>query len=86
VTVVVFAVVAAGLVAVGAVALADGFDAVGLTLLVAIAALGALGVGAARRASRGTIAPARCRECDGVVSPNAPYCKHCGARGPAAAA
>jgi hypothetical protein len=85
VTAFVIALVAVGVIAVGAAALAGGTDAVGLTLLGAIAAVGAMGVAAARRAARGSIAPARCRECEGLVSPHAPYCKHCGAPRPGAA-
>ena len=59
-----------------------GLDVLGAVLLAAIVAFGALVVAVARRARGGRVMPARCSECDGLVSPNAPYCKHCGsARG-----
>lgn len=72
-------VVAAGLVVVIALSLTRGVDAVAIVLLVLIAAMGATGVAVARRANRGSVAPASCPECNGLVSPHAPYCKHCGA-------
>lgn len=52
----------------------------GTTLLLAlIVLLGILAVAVARKADRGSVAPARCTECGGLISAHAPYCKHCGA-------
>jgi len=64
-------------VSVGIVAGLDFYAAVILGLIVAF---GALALAIAKRSRSGTIGPARCFKCDGMVSPNAPYCKHCGAR------
>lgn len=72
-----------GLVCAGvALALAAGigqWDAAGLGMLAAILLLGGLGVAVARRAGTDAVAPARCPVCEGLLSPHAPYCKHCGA-------
>lgn len=51
----------------------------GWALLFLIVATGALAIAIARRSDRGLASPARCAECGGLISPNAPYCKHCGA-------
>ncbi|MBA2273442.1 MAG: hypothetical protein H0W21_05995 [Actinobacteria bacterium] len=56
-----------------------GFDTVSLPILGGIVALGALAIAVARRAGSGTVGPGRCAGCGGLVSPNAPVCKHCGA-------
>ena len=58
----------------------QGFDVTSVTILVAIALVGALAVAATNRSSQGLTGPATCEECGGVISPNAPYCKHCGER------
>ncbi|MDQ3751737.1 MAG: hypothetical protein M3333_02445 [Actinomycetota bacterium] len=55
-----------------------GFDAVSLTILLGIVALGALAIAVARRATSGDVGPGRCASCGGLISPNAPICKHCG--------
>jgi hypothetical protein len=57
-----------------------GLDAYAAVILGLILAFGAVALAVARRTRSGVIGPARCPGCDGVVSPNAPYCKHCGAR------
>ena len=62
------------------VGLMAGLDAYAAVILGLILAFGWLAISVARRTSGRTIAPARCSECGGVGSPNAPYCKHCGAR------
>jgi hypothetical protein len=56
-----------------------GFDGVTITVLVAAAATGLLGLGIARRFSSGVIGPAQCRDCGRGIAPSSPYCKHCGA-------
>lgn len=57
----------------------QGFDATSITILVFIAVAGAVAIAAVKRSEGGAIHPARCSSCEGVISPNAPYCKHCGA-------
>ena len=57
-----------------------GFDATSISILVVIALVGALAIAAANRSAAGEMGPATCEECGGVISPNAPFCKHCGAR------
>lgn len=83
------AVVALGLALSVTLGVARGFDAVALTILALMTLVGAVAIAVARRSGRRTVSPATCAECGGVISPNAPYCKHCGARrtspaGPAA--
>ena len=56
-----------------------GFDAVSLTLFLGIVGLGVLAIAIARRAAAGTVRAGRCESCGGLISPNAPTCKHCGA-------
>lgn len=58
--------------------LQTGFDLASLALFGLIVAAGALAVAVARK--KDAVPPEFCRECHRVVSPNAPYCKHCGAR------
>jgi hypothetical protein len=79
VTAAVTVLVAAGLVAALGYGAASGFDALEVVVLAVAGALGALGIAVARRANSGRTTPARCGECGGLVSPSAPYCKHCGA-------
>jgi len=57
-----------------------GLDAYAAVILGLILAFGAVALAVARRSRSGAIGPALCPGCDGVVSPNAPFCKHCGAR------
>jgi hypothetical protein len=61
------------------VGLAVGLNLVTAVLLGVIVLLGALSVAVARKSDRGAVGPATCAECGGLISPNAPYCKHCGA-------
>ncbi len=67
------------LVAVLLLGLGAGFDVKGLVIVGFIVAFGALAVAAARKARAGRVTPGRCDECGGLISPHAPYCKHCGA-------
>lgn len=62
------------------VGLVAGLDVYAAVILGLILAFGTLALAVARRTRSETIGPAQCPKCDGVVSPNAPYCKHCGAR------
>jgi hypothetical protein len=73
------AVVVAGIVLASLVGLDRGFDATSAVIILLIVAVGVLGIAVARRSRTGEVAPARCSECGGLNSPNAPYCKHCGA-------
>jgi hypothetical protein len=57
-----------------------GLDAYAMVILGLIVAFGTLALAIARRSRSSAIGPALCPGCEGVVSPNAPYCKHCGAR------
>ena len=76
-TVTVF-VVSAVLFAIG-LGIAGGLDTQGMTILMLVIAAGVLAVAVARRAEGGFVDPGTCDNCGGLVSPNAPYCKHCGA-------
>ncbi|MFN2389628.1 MAG: hypothetical protein ABR575_08515 [Actinomycetota bacterium] len=73
------AVVAAGVALAVISGSARGFDALAVVILGVVALVGALCIAVSRRAERGSVAPARCPRCRGIVSPHAPYCKHCGA-------
>lgn len=59
--------------------LARGFDVTGVVILAGIVAVGALGIAVMNRSGMGTVGPVTCDECGGLISPNAPYCKHCAA-------
>jgi predicted amidophosphoribosyltransferase len=41
--------------------------------------LGLVVIAAAIKVRGGRISPGECPNCGGLISPNAPYCKHCGA-------
>jgi uncharacterized OB-fold protein len=73
-------VVAGGLAAIAALALANGLDATGAVIAAIVVAFGALALGAAAKVKAGTVTPGRCDACGGLVARSAPYCKHCGAR------
>lgn len=60
--------------------LSRGFDTTSGAILVASALVGAVAIAAANRSSSGVTRPAACEDCGGVISPHAPFCKHCGAR------
>ena len=55
-----------------------GWDAIAIELFFGLAVIGALAIAVARGKDKGMTAPARCASCGGLMSPNAPYCKHCG--------
>jgi hypothetical protein len=78
VTAIVAVVVAGGLALAAAIGLSGGLDGVAVLLFALMAAIGALGIAAARRADREVIAPDRCARCGGLDSSDAPTCKHCG--------
>ena len=58
--------------------LASGGRPLTLAILALVLAVGALGIAVVRRSGTGVTGPARCSACGGLISPNAPYCKHCG--------
>ena len=55
-----------------------GFDIAALSILGTLIVVGALSVVIARKSETGAVQPATCASCGGLISPNAPYCKHCG--------
>ena len=57
---------------------AYGFDTTAVSMLFVLVLLGGLAIAVARGKERGMTSPARCSSCGGLMSPNAPYCKHCG--------
>jgi hypothetical protein len=57
--------------------LSAGFDIGAVVILALITACGALAIAVARRSEKRSVGPRSCPECGGLVSPNAPYCKHC---------
>lgn len=65
---------------IGAVALGIGvgLDVAALSILATLVALGVLAIVIARKSEIEAIGPATCSACGGLMSPNAPYCKHCG--------
>ena len=56
-----------------------GFDATTLVLIALAIGVALVGVAVARKFATGTVEPAQCTECGGVIAPSSPYCKHCGA-------
>jgi hypothetical protein len=70
-------VVLAGVIAAALAGATSGLDATSLLLLGAIVAVGALAIALVRKMGAGSVAPARCRGCGGLISATAPYCKHC---------
>jgi hypothetical protein len=57
---------------------AAGFDVAALMILASLFAVGLLAIVVTRKSEQGVGGPARCASCGGLMSPNAPYCKHCG--------
>lgn len=55
-----------------------GFDVAALLILATLFAVGLLAIVVTRKSEQGVGGPARCASCGGLMSPNAPYCKHCG--------
>ena len=78
--VLVVAFIAVGSIFTIALALQGGLDRAALIYLLLTLAVGALGIAAVRKASRGLVVPPACPECGGTIANTAPYCKHCGHR------
>lgn len=55
-----------------------GFDAAAVAILITLVATGVLAIVIARKSEGDAVGPATCPACGGLMSPNAPYCKHCG--------
>lgn len=72
-------VVVAGLIAVAALALANGIDATGGLIALFVGLLAVVALRAAAKVKTGSVTPGQCAECGGLVANSAPYCKHCGA-------
>ena len=71
--------VGVGIVAAAVFGYAVGVDVTAISIFVTLVAVGALAIAVARKSDTGKTVPARCDTCGGLISPNAPYCKHCGA-------
>lgn len=70
------AIFVAGLGFVGVISAAGGsYGLVEVMILAFVLALAGLGLTMLFRSN--SVAPAMCSNCGGVISPNAPYCKHC---------
>ncbi|MDQ4064653.1 MAG: hypothetical protein M3161_01245 [Actinomycetota bacterium] len=72
-------VVVAGIVYTTALALTGNLDLYAAIVFALVVAAGFLSIAVVRKSSSGSTAPVACAECGGLLSPNAPYCKHCGA-------
>lgn len=55
-----------------------GLDVAAVAILISLVATGVLAIVVARRSEGDAVGPATCSACGGLMSPNAPYCKHCG--------
>ncbi len=76
---IVVGVVIAGIVYTTALALTGNLDVYGAVVFGLVVATGFLAIATVRRSTSGMAGPVDCAECGGLLSPNAPYCKHCGA-------
>ncbi len=74
------AIVLLGLALSGGLAVAGGLDLTGAIILAFVVAIGVLAIAVVKRSTTRTVRPGECPACGGLVSPNAPYCKHCGVR------
>ncbi len=54
-----------------------GFDVGALVIMAFAVGVGILAILGARKAKQGSVSPATCPGCGGLVSPNSPLCKHC---------
>ena len=73
------ALVILGIAMVVSIAFAAGEDIAVLFYVAPVVFLGVVVVAAALKMRAGSVRPAECDSCGGLISPNAPYCKHCGA-------
>ena len=73
------ALVIVGIALVVSIAFVAGEDVAVLFYVAPVVFLGVVVVAAALKMRSGSVRPSECAECGGLISPNAPYCKHCGA-------
>ena len=73
------ALVLIGIALVVSIAFAAGEDFAVIFYVAPVVFLGLVVVAAAVKMRSGSVRPAECENCGGLISPNAPYCKHCGA-------
>lgn len=69
--------VGVGVVAAVLLGIGMGFDTGAYVLLGSIVLVAILAVVVARKSQTGAAGPRSCPSCGGLISPNAPYCKHC---------
>ena len=78
-TTIAIVIVAIGLAMVLSIVVAAGSGLTTLFYVAPVVLLGVLVVAAAVKTRAGSVRPHECSNCGGLISPNAPYCKHCGA-------
>ena len=78
-SVVAVAIIVSGVLVAGALGFAAGFDPVGIVIFSFILLFAALGLAAVAKFRSRSVSPVPCRGCGKAISPNAPFCKHCGA-------
>ena len=74
------AIVIVGIALVVSVAFAAGVDTASILYVAPVVLLGVVVIAAAVKMRAGRVRPYECTDCGGLISPNSPYCKHCGAR------
>ena len=72
------AIAAIGMGMVVSIMLAAGSGATTVFYVAPVVLLGVLVIAAAIKTRAGRVRPYECPNCEGLISPNAPYCKHCG--------
>lgn len=70
-------IVSLGVLAMVLLGLGLGFDLGALVIFGLAVGVGLLAVAAARKSTTGSVAPRRCPNCGGLLSPHSPVCKHC---------
>lgn len=68
-----------GIALVVGIAFAAGGDIAVVFYVAPVVLLGVVVIAAAVKMRSGAVQPDECADCGGLISPNAPYCKHCGA-------
>lgn len=72
------ALVVAGIALVVSVAIAAGPDLASIFYVAPVVLLGIVVIAVATKTRAGGVHPRECPNCGGLLSPHAPYCKHCG--------
>lgn len=73
------AIVVVGIALVVSLAFAAGVDTASILYVAPVVLLGFVVIAAAAKMRAGRVRPYECTNCGGLISPNSPYCKHCGA-------